>query len=227
MTLKLGTVRKNRTEACPLEQNKEIKKCGRGAYDYRFDKEEQLCVVKWSDNKIVKLASSFVCTEPASSVKRRDKRKKERVNVFYPNILAYKHMGGVDSPMLIELYRTSTKVERWYVRTFGQCLHISAINAWLLFRRNHEETKVTLKHFDSSIGEALLYAGKLKRGRASLDAEPSNMRAAATPHPVEDVPLDEITHWPAYGKKGRCAKCKTGFSTMHCTKCDKIFSLIP
>lgn len=163
-----------------------------------------------------------------SEAVEKDKKRKSWCRL--PSILvAYnKHIGGVNlAVMLIELYRTPVKAKRWYFRIFGQCLDISVINAWLLFRRHHEGTKVTLKHFRSSLGEALLYAGKQKRGRPSLDAEPSKRRAAATPHPVEDVHLDGIAHWPTYGKKDCCAKCKKGFSTMHCTKCDKMLCLVP
>ena len=48
-----GTMRENRLSKCPLKDSKLLKKEKRGSYDYRFDCNEEILIVKWLDNKRV------------------------------------------------------------------------------------------------------------------------------------------------------------------------------
>ena len=117
----LGTVRKNRIKGCPLDEDKVMQKRGRGFYDYRNDSKTGLILVKWVDNKVVTLVSSFCGIQPVTSVRRWNNREKKKIDVACPKIVQHynKHMGEVGlAGMLIELYRLPLKSKRWYLR-FG------------------------------------------------------------------------------------------------------------
>ena len=60
-----GTVRINRVENAPLRPIKEMEKLGRGASDVVADKTSNLTFVRWKDNKVVTVASTFVGKLPS------------------------------------------------------------------------------------------------------------------------------------------------------------------
>ena len=51
-----GTLRANRTDKCPIKDNKAIGKESRGAYDFRYDSANIILVVRWNGNNVVTLA---------------------------------------------------------------------------------------------------------------------------------------------------------------------------
>ena len=65
-----GTIRDNRTKKCPLIPVKAMKKLPRAEYDYRFDKSNEITIVRWKDNNIVTIASNFDHVEPLGKVKK-------------------------------------------------------------------------------------------------------------------------------------------------------------
>uniref|UniRef100_A0A2H1WLC7 SFRICE_026836 n=1 Tax=Spodoptera frugiperda TaxID=7108 RepID=A0A2H1WLC7_SPOFR len=89
----LGTVRKNRLKDAELVCN-----------------ENKLSVVKWFDNKHVRLVSSYVDAFPLEKIKRFSKKSKSRVDVSCPQIVKHYNRHCVHlADMLIALYRTSIK----------------------------------------------------------------------------------------------------------------------
>lgn len=101
-----GTIRENRTKKCPLRSTKEMKKEDRASYDYRFDKQNEILLVKWKDNSVCTMATNYDNIEPLGVVKRWSQRQKIDVNI--PKVFqSYnKHMGGVDEmDHSISLYR--------------------------------------------------------------------------------------------------------------------------
>ena len=76
------------------------------------DKNSDLVLVKWFDNKCIHLVSTFSSPQSLTSVKRRDGKKKAYINIMCPEIVKdyNEAMGGVDlADMLISLYRTNIK----------------------------------------------------------------------------------------------------------------------
>ena len=67
-----ATFRTNRLNGCPFSTGKELKKQGRGSFDYRTDGNTGLRVVKWFDNKYVHLASIFSGVKSEKTVQRWD-----------------------------------------------------------------------------------------------------------------------------------------------------------
>ena len=70
--LSLGTIRQNRKAGAQkvLETAKEMKKKGRGSYDWRVDIDSNIVVTKWQDNSTVQLASTFVHNSMGENVRR-------------------------------------------------------------------------------------------------------------------------------------------------------------
>lgn len=71
-----GTIRENRTHNCLIKSAKEMQKLQRGSYDYQFDEENEICIVKWNDNKCVSVATNFDTIEPLATVQRWSREKK-------------------------------------------------------------------------------------------------------------------------------------------------------
>ena len=100
-------------QGCPLLSNKDLRKSERGASDCHVDNNSPIVIVKWLDNNVVQLTSSYVGIEPMDQIERWDKTAVERKNFDCPQIVkAYnKRMGAVDlADILIALYRISVKL---------------------------------------------------------------------------------------------------------------------
>ncbi len=54
-----STLRADKSRKCPLTSKKEIQKKGRGAYDYRLEKDDKVLICEWFDNKVVLRHSNF------------------------------------------------------------------------------------------------------------------------------------------------------------------------
>nr|XP_039255170.1 piggyBac transposable element-derived protein 3-like [Styela clava] len=105
----LGVVKSNRLMGCELKSEKDLKKKGRGAIDYKVSDKGDICVVRWMDNGAVTLASSFAGVDEKDQVRRWRASTKEHIMVERPKcVQVYNdNMGGVDKlDFLISLYRT-------------------------------------------------------------------------------------------------------------------------
>lgn len=110
-----------------LDTDKQLQKKGRGSFSQVLCNENKVCVVKWSDNKCVSVASSYVDAYPLGYINRRyNKDSKKREPVPCPEIIKHNaHMGGIDlADMLVALYRTELKGHRWYLPLVSQILDI-------------------------------------------------------------------------------------------------------
>nr|XP_032514798.1 piggyBac transposable element-derived protein 1-like [Danaus plexippus plexippus] len=87
----LGTVRVNRLRNCKLPEKNTImkKNVPRGFYEENVAAVDDIDVsaVVWKDNKPVNLLSTYVGAEPATTVTRFDKSKKERVAIPCPKVI--------------------------------------------------------------------------------------------------------------------------------------------
>ena len=68
----VGTIRLPRMKNCPLLAEKNLKKKGRSAFDYRLDVDSNIIAVCWFNKKSVNLASYFAGVKPIHSVTRYD-----------------------------------------------------------------------------------------------------------------------------------------------------------
>lgn len=242
--LACGTVRSNRLQKCPLKSKKELKKAGRGSLDYRSDLNSGIIIVKWLDNGPVHFASNFVGIAPMSAVERWSPEEKKRKDIQCPQVVKLYNsgMGGVDlADMLISLYRIVVKTRRWYIKIFWHCVDICKVNAWVLYRRHCMEQGIVRKHqksllkFSLEVADALILENKAapsagnvgkpgrppKRKSVEVVCDSKLGRKPVTPCPNNSIRTDQFGHWPVFkeGEKGRCRKCKTGYSRVFCCKC--------
>ena len=232
----------NRARHCPLKEESELKKEGRGSYDYSIDANSGIRVVRWYDNKVVQLSSTHIDAEPITTVKRWNRREKKYINIECPAIVAEYNsfMGGVDSfNMLMSPYRTDRKSRKWYWRIFFGALNVAVVNGWLLYRRHCSQRNVSLKsrldllEFTSCVSECLVLKNKLpsslsrKRGRPSSsgDTEPSQTlevkkRREKKRSILQEIRHDNVGHFPAHSEpKQRCGVCSS-YVRMKCIKCN-------
>lgn len=114
-----GTIRANRILGCELKSEKELKKGGRGSYDFKIVEEEHMVIVRWHDNGPVNMISTVVGLGSITKVKRWSKAAKEHVDINCPQVIAEynRFMGGVDKlDFLMSLYPLHTKTKKWPVR---------------------------------------------------------------------------------------------------------------
>lgn len=237
--LSVGTVRTNRLENYKPKEDKVLKQEGRGSSDYYTEPKNNVIAVKWQDNKSVNLISTYVGVEPIGKVQRWSQSDKKRIDVNRPHIVKIynTYMGGVDlNDMLVALYRTKTRVKRFYLKIVYHMLDICIVNAWMLYRRDCVACKIAnfkkLIVFRSEIGHSLLkcYSIIRKRGRPSSSREPTptiSRENTPTPtrkrpvvaRPIYDVRYDENGHWPVHIEpKQRCRQC-SAYTRMACDKC--------
>lgn len=70
-----------------LKSKKTLTSEGRGAVDYRVDTKSNVVLVRWLDNGVVQLVSSFVGIENGVPVKRWSAKEKKKVDVPCPQIV--------------------------------------------------------------------------------------------------------------------------------------------
>lgn len=238
--LYIGTVRMNRVKGNKLATDKELKKKGRGHFVSQVEKNTNVVCVRWNDNKVVSLISSYVGTEPVTKARRWDKKAKQFVEIDRPKIVEQYNnfMGGIDLlNMCTNLYKYHVRSRRWYMYLFFHSLTMSLVNAWFLYRRHHAEigtnkkNVMPLRKFQSTCANSLTNAGKGKkraRGRPSLEEraslqnqQPHKQRYVSVP---ADVQKDEFNHFPIYDKvRQRCKVCprsQSAFSYIKCIKCN-------
>lgn len=234
----LGTIRGNRIRGAEksLDSDKKLQKKGRGSFSQVVCNENKVCIVKWSDNKCVTVASSYVDSYPLGQINRYNKESKKREPVSCPEIIKHynAHMGGVDlADMLVALYRTELKGHRWYLPLVSQVIDICVNNAWILYRRNLPDNSpknqiIPLKKFRYSIYQSLTQFGRDKRKKDSENRAPSCIiRNPSEPRPNTDIRYDKHDHFPSFSSKGRCKFCTKGQTSVFCQKCLQRLCLLP
>lgn len=237
-----GTMRSNRLEQCPVENDKLLVKKGRGSVDEIVDFNSGLTVVKWIDNGSVLLCSNFIGSEPMSTIKRWNKDKKERRDIDCPAIVKEynQSMGGVDlADMLIALHRIDIKTKRWYLKLFFHLVDIAKVNGWILYRRHATQQKIpvkkqmALKEFTITVAEALMHSGMKTSNRIGRPSKRSSGlhhaqkkrgpgRAAQDPIPCDAIRMDRIDHLPIPIVDENKKRCRLpGCSEYSRTRCEK------
>jgi hypothetical protein len=237
----VGTIRSNRLRqlSSEFEDDKSLKKRGRGAFDWRCDHQNLLTVVKWQDKSAITVASNFLPVELGTPAERFNVTKREYEAIPRPlAIEVYNQvMNGVDvNDQAMAYYRIGLKSRKWYKYIFFYILNVAAANSWLLYRRDCQLrglSSIPLLAFSLDIGEALLTAKRptvapaRKRGRPTCrppaEPEPSTSSVRA-PHPNSAMRYDLVDHFPQYCEKQmKCRLCarlkKTSYTFVTCGKC--------
>ena len=72
-----GTIQANRCHKTHLKTEKQLQELGHGSMHNVFDKDRNIVLVKWYDNKAVTLLGTYIGIEPVDKVKRYDKVEKK------------------------------------------------------------------------------------------------------------------------------------------------------
>ena len=91
-------MRSNPTENSPLISVEEMNKKLRGTCDVVNDRNSNVTLVQWTDNKVVTVASAVFGKEPISKANRYIKERGGRAEINQPNVIAVynKTVGRVD-----------------------------------------------------------------------------------------------------------------------------------
>ena len=125
-----ATVRINRVDNAHLRPIKEMEKLERGASDVVTGRNSNLTLVRWKDNKVVRVASTFVGKMPRKKAHRYVKAQNDRAEIDQPQIifLYNKDKGGVDRlDQNISSYMIGHCSKKWWwlVWIYQQTIHIS------------------------------------------------------------------------------------------------------
>lgn len=248
-----GTARINRFMKPPFQEDKEFRKLTRGSFDELSDREQNVVIVKWLDNKPIHIASNFVGKGELCVCKRWDNTLKRHVEIPQPEVvnLYNKSMCGVDIlDQSLSYYRTFIKSKKWTLRVIMHFLDMAISSSWMEYKsdmlRNGEPEKniKDLLNFRMEIAYYLLNVSQVhtrKRGRPS-NVEPPivpTCRQRTEIRPTVDIQFDRISHLPEVdsnkeatrcklpGCKGRthftCGKCKVHLCLLNNRNCFKAF----
>lgn len=137
-----GTIRDNRTKKCPLTSVKDMKKSDRAHFDYRFDTNNEVLLVRWKDNSVCTIGTNFDTVEPVGKVKRWCSQSRQKVDVNIPHLFQTYNtcMGGVDvMDASISMYRVTVRGKKWWWSIFTYLLDMCVSNAWRLHSMSSEE----------------------------------------------------------------------------------------
>ena len=98
-----GTIRTNRTEkAAPLQDIKVMEKKPKGTYEVVVDVNSDLAVVRWKDNKVVTVASTYSGAAPIGKAKRFSHADRRTIEISQPQVVRVKDF---ESSILFALAR--------------------------------------------------------------------------------------------------------------------------
>ena len=209
-----GTIRENRTNGATdkLIDNKELKKKGRGYFDFVSD--GSVYVLKWNDNSVVTMASNYLTHEPVQTTVRRVKGN-SNVIVKQPFIVRQYNasMGGVDlMDRLLSSYRPMIRGKKWWWPLFLNALNVSIVAAW----RIHCAVTDAADRLDHLTFRRNLAISLLKAGPGV------ERRQVGGGHQVDLPPVvryDGIGHNRIQCSQGRCRVCSKN-TTVMCAKCN-------
>ena len=125
-----------------------MKRQGRGAMDSCVSKSGDIAIVRWQDNRVVNVASTFVGIDNMDKVKRWRKKDKAYIDVDRPEIIKYCNdfMGGVDlMDRLISYYSMTFRTKRWPTRVILHLLSMSVVNSWIKYYERELKKGVSRK----------------------------------------------------------------------------------
>ena len=201
------TVRANRSRKCPMLCEKDLKKKGRGSFDFRIDEDKSVLICEWYDNKMVTVASNVHSVNPTHVVRRYDRKSKQHIQVPCPGLIkSYNaNMGGVDKcDMLLALYRNTLKTKKWYKRIIFHLLDLCVTNSWLLYRANTPECSMQLARFKFEVARSLITS---RNAGIPLPAPVEVVSQPARAVNV-DARYDRVDHFPKKMDISFAQRCK-------------------
>ena len=206
-----GTIRRNRTAKCPLQEEKDFKKTERGTHD--FLSTGKVVVISWNDNRVVNVISNVFQCEPLQQCSRYSTRHKERINIRQPHAIKRynQFMGGVDLyDRLLGSYRPTINGKKWWWNLWIHIVNTCVVASWRAYCRLNPQSAISHLDFLREVTMTL------------LKQQPARRRLGGpTAASVDSVRFDSANHYIASAKQGRCVLCKRN-TTKCCNKCKKL-----
>lgn len=70
-----------------MKTDKEMKKEGRGTYDERVSENGDIALVRWQDNRVINMASTYLGVGNIGTVRRWSKASKAHVEIKCPEVI--------------------------------------------------------------------------------------------------------------------------------------------
>ncbi|KAH8039331.1 hypothetical protein HPB51_005661 [Rhipicephalus microplus] len=227
-------------KCCVLKTDKELRRKGRGRYDQKVTKDGDVILVRWQDNGVVNVASSYVGVDDLSTARRWSEATKQHVDIPCPALIKDYNtfMAGVDRmDFLLSLYPLRQRTKKWPVRVICHFVSFAIVNSWLEYVKHAEANRMQRKNtldllaFQNEVAMALIMCSKnvaKKRGRPSLQApsEPPPRKVHnAEPRPVNAVRYDGLNHSAQpFAQRCKFEGC-TSRTRIRCQKCNVFLCL--
>lgn len=152
-----GTVRRARADMPKLIKGKKNLNLNKGEYKWRV--KEDVGVVIWQDTKeVLVMSNAFHPTIGETTVMRTQKDGTKLPLACPAAIKEYtKRMGGVDTfDQIKSTYSVGRRSKRWWLRIFYFVLDLSITNAFLIYGKNCNTTKLSNLEFRVALSRGLI-----------------------------------------------------------------------
>ena len=132
-----GTVRTCRMENPPLKTVVEVNKLERGASDMAVQASFNIAAIRWKDNKVVNVLSTYAGKERLKKANRYSQKEKKKISISQPDAVDVynRFMGGVDHmDQNIFCYMINLRSKKWWWPLFRFCVDLAVNNAFQLYR---------------------------------------------------------------------------------------------
>lgn len=197
----VGTLRANRLQGASekLVDIKTLQKQERGSSSITTSS-SNISILRWTDNKIVHVISSFSGKEPQDTVKRWDRKKKIHIEIPRPQAIKQynRFMGGVDmADKMVAHYPHGTKSKKFYMRIVFHFMNVAIINAWILYKKQ-KNANIPLLEFKAAVATTMITVAdnKRKRGRPSQTQNERVAKKKAWTKVIPEIRTDGTGHYP-------------------------------
>ena len=213
-------MRSNRMNKCPIRCDSDMKKEHRGAFDYSFDKINQVFGLVCKDNNTVKMLSNHQEVLPLHRASRWSKAEKRQLSIPQPDAVHHynKDMGGVNKlDWLIQKYRIKIRAKKWYFPVFTNAVDMTLVNAHAIYCMANGN--IPLLNFRRMVAREYLNMYSLsnpkKIGRPSYSVSAQQR----VPDGIRKDPAGHYLARTLAGKQRKCAVCKKNVRKQ-CIKCN-------
>ena len=114
--------------------------------------------VRWQDTKEVLLLSNSH-TDNMGQIKTKKQKDGSKKSTTCPTAIQFycKKMGGVDrADQMAGIYELDRKSRKWWKKVFYRLLMHSAVNAWIIYKKLHRNSKQPFFQFLVELAEQLI-----------------------------------------------------------------------
>ena len=206
------TVRSDRVGDAMMSSDQQMKKKERGEYEYMYDKNLGLHLVKWNDNSVVNCLSNCIGVHPLEGVDRFSRKDRKTISILLPHLLKLYNqiMGGVDMvDGAVAAYRIKVKGKKWWWPHFTNMISVLIAASWRIYKALNPDEDQTLLTFVRSVVLSNMHRDRIK---------PQFWKTKAVVMQAEKA---SGNHWPnVRPNQRRCARkeCKSRPRT-YCEVC--------